>query len=178
MALLAIAWRPIVAEEDASGRTITLEIITKNFDQNMDLLKKEIREQNVQDLIDVVRKQARSLSQSYLIHGGGNRDRLMQEKRDLRLKTHFIKADQDRLIEIDKEINAMDPNGMLSNESAALNSSISDLQDAVNALAPITPEDKDVNRLILQHLEFYSAAMTLAGLNDVKSGSTSKKGKK
>lgn len=166
MALLASSWSASAMETDATGRTITPEIITKNFNQNLSLLKKSIKEKNVQDLIDLVNKQSDSLIRSYQILGGPNRDRLMQEKREIRLRGHFIKADQDRLEQIEKELNNMDKNGMLPKEAANVWDSITNLQNAIDSLSPQTQDDKDVNRLILQHLEFYSAMLNMIGLEN------------
>ncbi|NJK91782.1 MAG: hypothetical protein HC904_08150 [Blastochloris sp.] len=134
--------------------------VSAKFVRNMRLLESLLEDAESKKMMTAVIGQADSLSSAYRAGNAGSRREDILKLRELMKQRETLKeADQKRLQKLQDEVNKRDEDGQFSKGRSSINASIGELQKKLGHIYTTDSQQKDVIRLIRQHLQFYTSAL-------------------
>jgi hypothetical protein len=148
----------------SNGSNIDLSQITDAFVRNMTLLDKALSNAMYDDdthqmMLAVIAK-AGDISRYYRSGGGADKRRkLLDQQENQKRRSGYSKSDQAKLEDLNKQVQAIDPEGTFGKARGDLGKSIGELQRLLGLYQTSDTTVMDIIRLIQDHLQYYQIAM-------------------
>jgi hypothetical protein len=135
--------------------------VSDKFVRNMKLLSTLIQEKESVKLMNAVTGQAVSLG---ILYRSGNSDTRREEvlkRKDMMLERDKLKdADQKRLLKMAEELRKMDPDGEFIKGKNQVMQTAMELQKNLGLIYTTDIAQKDLIRIVQQHVNFYTACLS------------------
>jgi len=144
----------------SSAQSIDLSDVTDKFVKNMELLETLTPEAIVREQMAVVREQAADLGRFFRKNGTASKRRqLFEEQEEIKSKPDLRESDMEKLQELRKEIQELDPDNYFKRGRDLFNEAVKELREELDLIQTSDPVRQDIVRLIRQHLTVYNKAL-------------------
>lgn len=165
--LLAASNRVLAQDLDPVGSSSNVDLsqITDAFVRNMTLLDKALSnamyDDDTHQMMLAVISKAGDISRYYRSGGGAaQRRKQLDQQESAKYKSGFSRSDQAKLDDLNKRIQATDPDGMFSKARSDMGKSMGELQRLLGLYQTSDTNVMDIIRLIQDHLQYYQTAMS------------------
>jgi hypothetical protein len=148
----------------SATRSETAEVgfseVSDKFIRNMKLLATLMQEPESQKTMNAVIGQATDLAGLYRSKNAGARREDMLKRKDMMSERESLKdSDQKRLQKIQDELRKLDPEDDFGKGKSQVMQTVGELQKQLGLIYTNDSDQKDLIRIIRQHLSFYSSSL-------------------